>query len=225
MSNTIYCTYLTVYSGDKLPPLYIGSTSVDKINKGYRGSVSSKKYREIWKCELKENPHLFETQILTTHSTREEALEEEMCYQLEHDVVRSPEYINMAIANKKFIFCDYTDVKYKKKLSIAQKNRFESAGERKKTSEANKKRFLNSEERKKISEAQKKKYENGFNNPFLGKSHSLETKEKMSLAGKQRIGSKNSSYGRKWFYNPETLENIKCLPEDKPENYIPGRKI
>ena len=47
----------------------------------------------------------------------------------------------------------------------------------------------------------------------------------MSLARKQKTGSKNGSYGRRWFYNPETLENIKCLPEEKPENYIPGRKI
>ncbi len=205
MSNTIYCTYLTTYSGDKLPPLYIGSTSIEKINDRYHGSVVSKKYREIWITELKENPHLFETRILTTHETREEALEEEVRYQIEHDVVRSPEYINMSIARKKFLFVDHNDPEYRKKMSESQKKLYE-----------------NPEHRKKNSESKKKLYENGFINPMFGKSHTRETKFKMSL---EKVGSKNGSYGRRWFYNPETLENIKCLPEDKPENYIPGRKM
>jgi hypothetical protein len=222
MSNNIYCTYLTTYSGDKLPPLYIGSTSVEKINKGYHGSVESKKYKEIWLSELSENPHLFQTKILTTHSTREEALEEEVRYQLEHDVVRSPEYINMAVANKKFIFVDYDDSEYIKKISEAGRKRYKNPEEKKKSSESQKKRYENPDERKKTSEAQKKRYKNGFINPMFGKRHTTETKLKMSESAS---GSKNGSYGRRWFYHPETLENIKCLPEDKPENYIPGRKL
>jgi hypothetical protein len=55
-SNTIYCTYLTIYSGNKLPPFYIGSTSVNRISNGYHGSVSSKRYKSIWLEELKTNP-------------------------------------------------------------------------------------------------------------------------------------------------------------------------
>lgn len=222
MTKDIYCTYLTTYSGNKLPPLYIGSTSVKRINKGYRGTVSSKKYRDIWESELIENPHLFETKILTTHSSREEALEEEMRLQELHDVVNSDLYVNMAIANKKFIFCDYNDPEYRKKQSESHKDIKLSDEHKKNISEAQKKRYENQEARKKTSEAQKKRYKNGFINPFFGKSHTEETKFKMSL---ERVGSKNGSYGRRWFYNPETLENIKCLPEDKPENYIPGRKI
>jgi len=109
MSNTIYCTYLTTYSGGKLPPLYIGSSSIEKINNSYRGSVKSKKYKQIWKLELSENPHLFQTQILTTHETREEAFDEEVRYQIEHDVVKSSEYINMSVANGKFVFVDHND--------------------------------------------------------------------------------------------------------------------
>ena len=31
----MYCVYLTIYTGNKLPPFYIGSTSLKKINKGY----------------------------------------------------------------------------------------------------------------------------------------------------------------------------------------------
>lgn len=43
-----YCVYHTTYIGNKLPPNYIGSTSVEKIKKGYYGSVKSKSYKSIW---------------------------------------------------------------------------------------------------------------------------------------------------------------------------------
>lgn len=46
-----YCVYVTTYLGKKLPPFYIGSTSVDNLKNGYKGSVMSKKYKNIWKGE------------------------------------------------------------------------------------------------------------------------------------------------------------------------------
>ena len=69
----LYCTYLTIYHGTKLPMFYVGSTSVQKIKNGYRGSVASKDYEASWKDELKNNPHLFDTKILSTYHTRNEA--------------------------------------------------------------------------------------------------------------------------------------------------------
>lgn len=66
--------YLTIYRGDKFPPLYIGSTSIKRLNEGYIGSVKSVKYQKLWKQEQKQNPDLFETKILSTYFTREEAL-------------------------------------------------------------------------------------------------------------------------------------------------------
>lgn len=50
-------------------------------------------------------------------------------------------------------------------------------------------------------------------------------RRRASKIAKRRVGDKNGSYGRKWFHNPKTLENIKCYPEDVPEGFIPGRKI
>ena len=102
MPKLIYCTYLTVYTGNKLPPFYIGSTSVDNINKGYRGSVSSEKYMDIWKQEIASHPDLFKTIILTRHETRQEAMEREVVFQEAFTVARNPMYINMAHANGKF---------------------------------------------------------------------------------------------------------------------------
>jgi hypothetical protein len=97
-SNFIYCVYLTTYRGNKLPPFYIGSSSIDRITKGYHGSVLSKKYSDIWKTELRINPHLFKTQIISKHTNRKEALAKENYIQKTLNVIKSPLYINQAIA-------------------------------------------------------------------------------------------------------------------------------
>jgi hypothetical protein len=47
--------------------------------------------------------------------------------------------------------------------------------------------------------------------------------EQASINGKKRIGSKNGSYGKHWYYNPYTLENIKCTIDNVPEGYVRGR--
>lgn len=194
MSNNIYCTYLTTYSGDKLPPLYIGSTSVQKIEEeGYHGSVSSKKYKQIWLSELSENPHLFETQILTTHQTREEALEEEIRYQIEHNVVRSPEYINMAVAKKKFMSFNRNDPEYRKKLSESQKKRYENPEERKIQSLRSKgkkrtvEQSLRQSERQKIGWTEERRNEHSI---VTKKGWTKEARKKMSDIQKKKLESK-----------------------------------
>jgi hypothetical protein len=52
-STNIFCTYLTIYSGNKLPMFYIGSSTVKKVVSGYHGSVSSKIYKG-WYCQVLE---------------------------------------------------------------------------------------------------------------------------------------------------------------------------
>lgn len=94
----MYCVYLTVYRGNKLPPFYIGSSSVDRVNSGYHGSVVSKKYKNVWQQELKNNPALFKTTIICTHSNRKEAHEKENKLQKALGVVKSKMYINMSFA-------------------------------------------------------------------------------------------------------------------------------
>ena len=97
-SITIYCTYLTTYSGNKLPPFYIGSTYIDRVNSGYHGSVRSKKYKEIWDFEIKNNPHLFKTKTITKHIDRKDATAMEYSFQKLLRVVKSPMYINESLA-------------------------------------------------------------------------------------------------------------------------------
>ena len=100
MSN--YCTYLTIYQGNKLPPFYVGYSTFEKIQRGYHGSVQSKQYKNIWKEELKINPHLFKTVILTKHINAKEANLKEIYFQKCLSVIRNPLYINKAIG----LYCD-----------------------------------------------------------------------------------------------------------------------
>lgn len=98
MSKIIYCVYITTYSGSKMPPLYIGSSSVEKVKNGYYGSVSSKKWKHIWKTELRENPDYFKSMILMCYDTREEALRFELELHKELDVVKNVNFINESFA-------------------------------------------------------------------------------------------------------------------------------
>lgn len=97
-----YCVYLTIYSGDVLPKFYIGSKDTKSVIYGYRGSVSSKKWKNLWKQELKNNPNLFETQILAMYDTRKEAFDAEDKMQREVNAIESDEYINEAYASRAF---------------------------------------------------------------------------------------------------------------------------
>jgi hypothetical protein len=197
MSKPIYCTYLTVYKGNKLPPFYIGSTSVVKINNGYRGSVKSKKYKEIWKSELKNNPNLFTTKIVTIHDSRQEALDKEDLLHKKLNVVKSPMYINMSFASKNGYFGTSLS-RYGQDAPFYGKTH-------------------TTETKMKISNSLC-----GTSNHMYGKTHSQEARKNISL---KLSGNKNGSFGKGWFYNPSTYDSIKCFPENKPENYIPGRKI
>lgn len=95
----MYCVYLTTYNGTKLPPNYIGSSTVERVESGeYFGSVCSKKWRSIFEQELIENKHLFSVQILSKHSTRKEATAEEWRQQVSNDVVKSNKFFNEAVA-------------------------------------------------------------------------------------------------------------------------------
>ena len=93
-----YCTYVTTYFGDKLPLFYIGSSSIEKVNNGYHGTVVSKKWRKIYKMELSNNPHLFSTEIVSIFSTRKEATEYELQLQKSNDAVKSNLFFNESFA-------------------------------------------------------------------------------------------------------------------------------
>lgn len=50
-------------------------------------------------------------------------------------------------------------------------------------------------------------------------------KRKQSSIAKKRIGEKNGSFGRRWYYDPVTKKNGKFLEDEVPEGWVKGRKI
>jgi hypothetical protein len=101
---TKYCTYITIYNGNKLPPFYIGSTSIKQIENGYFGSVNSKEYKDIWKKEIKHNKNKFKVKIISFHENRYSALIKEQQIQEKLNVVNNPLYTNRSIASINGIF-------------------------------------------------------------------------------------------------------------------------
>lgn len=95
-----YVVYLTMYSGDKLPRWYIGSSTRYRVLNGYRGSVTSRKWRDVYKEEISNNPNLFKSRILSFHNTRNEAVIEENRIQHLHSVVKNENYFNESYATK-----------------------------------------------------------------------------------------------------------------------------
>lgn len=113
VSNSIYVVYHITYVGDKLPTKnnshitpqnYIGSTSINRIRDGYMGSVSSKKYKSIWKQELKDHPELFHLEIISYHDTRPEATYKELQVHKLFNVAKNPLFVNMSLAQPKGYF-------------------------------------------------------------------------------------------------------------------------
>jgi hypothetical protein len=96
-----HVVYLTVYRGNRLPPFYIGSSSKpqDILAGKYHGSVTSGKYKGIWRRERSDNPHLFKTIILQHFSSNKEAVLREREIQEFFHVADNPMYINMSVAN------------------------------------------------------------------------------------------------------------------------------
>lgn len=195
--STIYCTYLTVYFGNKLPPFYIGFTSIKKIEKGYHGSVSSKLYKNIWKMELKKNPHLFKTIILTEHDVIIDAKEKETYLQQKLNVVKNPLYINCHISGKDYLRSkeSYQDQNIRNKISIKIKDKWNDPAY--KLKQLSKNYYRDPEYRKKQSIAQLKistqisQRQSGSGNSFYGKKHTKESNEKRSKSLKESFAKQN----------------------------------
>lgn len=189
----MFCTYLTLYSGDKLPPLYIGSTSVARIGKGYRESVLSKEFSAIWGEELKSNPDAFETIILSEHKTRLEAFEKEQEIHIALDVVNSPLYANKAIALQRFNMAGHKhSEEARMKMSAAHIGRKHSEETKQKMSKLRKdllkKTPMSDETRKKLS--------------VYSKNRTPEHLAKIGAASKNR--------------SPETLAKISAYHRNRP---------
>lgn len=202
-----YCTYITFYTGDKLPKWYIGSSYEEKILNGYNGSIKSKKWKDIYQKEQKENKHLFKTKILSFHDNKEEAINEEYRLQRMHNVVKNEKYFNESYASINGFFGRDVSGKnnpmYGKHHSDKTKckiSRYQRTPEI--CLNISKSKIGNTpwmKGKKHTEESKNKMRENspdyhGENNPFFGKKHSDDTIEKIR---KGNIGRKESQDTRR----------------------------
>lgn len=188
-----FCTYKTTYTGTLLPPYYIGSTTVAKVNAGYNGSVDSSIYKPIYIQEQKRNKSAFSTEILSFHDTREEAFDKELELHLQYNVVESDEYMNMALARSYPYFSNYGKAHsedHKRKMSEAQigKKRGPMSDEHKRINSESKKGIPKSEEHRKNISASKK----GKHRPIP----TAEARMNMSIGQKSRP-PRSTETGRK----------------------------
>ena len=178
-----YCVYKTTYTGKLLPPYYIGSTSLAKIERGYRGSVCSKKYKDIWESELREHPELFSTKVLVKCETRKEAFVVELEIQQEYDVVINPFYINQSFACKNG-FINTNDVKGEKNPMFGI-HRF------------------------------------GEDNPFFGRRHTEESKNRIADGWTERRKLETSE---RMKGIPKSIETIERMKGPRPSSRKPKNK-
>ncbi len=67
-----YSTYITIYSGNKLPPFFIGYCKTEQIGSGFHGCP---KDDTDWRTELQQNQSLFKTKIIKTFKTEKQAIQ------------------------------------------------------------------------------------------------------------------------------------------------------
>lgn len=177
---SIYCVYLTIYYGNKLPPFYIGSCKTSHITeKNYHGSVSSQRYKKVWKDEIKNNPNLFKTVIISYFDSDEKARERELFFQEKLNVVKSPMYINESKARKNGFFGRDVSGEKNPRYGFKWKDKHPKG-------------FLGHNHsdvaRRKISQAHKGKFA-GEKNPMFGVKYSEERKKMVSerLKGNQYL--------------------------------------
>lgn len=218
----MFCVYLTTYSGKLLPRYYVGSSSEVKISKGYRGSAASKQFRNTWTSELRYNPDLFSTEVLSKHKDRRSAVEAELKYQLDNDVIRRDDFVNKSLAIPNGFFG--MDVSGSKNPMYG---RSRTGGKHKggeNISAALRKAYL-SGKHDHLKEATS--YRMRLNNPSKNPKTMIAIKEKWIELGRN-LGEKNGMYGKanpmkgKKLYTNGTI--TKCfLVGSQPEDWVLGR--
>ena len=205
-----------------MPKYYIGSTSVDKINNGYRGSVASIAYRDIWESEPS---HLFNTKIVKTFEDRIEALSYELELQKELNVVDDPDYINMSYAQPEGFFG--RDVTGPKNPMYGKSRKGETHKGGDNISKSLKKMYASTEYGKSMKEESRRrlKQKNPSKDPSI-----IESNKKKWKDIDRNIGDKNGMYGKKSPMNGKKLYNNGVITKayivgEQPEGWNLGRHI
>lgn len=224
INSMMYCVYLTIYTGNRLPPFYIGSTNTHRISKGYRGSVSSVDYKEVFNNELKSSPELFLIKIVKYCDTRKRALIEERKIQISLNVINNPLYMNRCYAHHNFF--GEESVALKKHRSQKMKNN--------KYNRAKGKQWFKNEKlnlsRMCFPGAQPEGFVKGRILDIKTMQRMKQKCQKSSIAvhktrsKEDRITLFATKLGYKWYYDEISGATYYGKPSTQPLNYKPGRK-
>lgn len=203
-----------------MPRYYIGSSSVEKVNNGYRGSVASIAYRSIWESEP---DSLFETKILKEFDDRKSALEYELELHKQYDVVNNPEYINMSLAVPNGYFG--RDVAGNKNPMSGKSRLGEKHNGGENISSALKEMYSSTEYGRSMKEASRNRMLE--NNPSKNTNIMASNKLKWKESGRN-LSEKNGMYGKPSPSRGKKLYNngieTKAYPEgSQPDGWILGR--
>lgn len=218
----MYCTYLTIYFGNKLPRRYIGSSSVESIMNGYNGSVSSRKWKEIYEYEQTHNKHLFKTRILTIHTDRIEAIEAEKKLHIKYDVVSSSKYFNESIAIPNGFFGRDVSGQNNPMFGKSRKGEKHKGGE---NISAALKKLYETEKGLELKQKTSKRLTN--NNPSTNPQ--IMNKIKQTWQNNNRnVGNKNGMFGKEGKLKGKKLYNngleVKAFIENmQPAGWVLGR--
>lgn len=220
--------YYTVYKVTNTVngKVYIGTHKTKNLDDGYTGSGKYLK-RAIEKHGLEQ----FEKEILFVYDNPEEMfakeaelvnedfLAEANTYNLKVGGMGGFDYINSDI--------DINQLSERgRKGAIALQEKINSDKTFREQLEEKRIKYWNDKKREELSRQLKEQYKSGRTRGFANKKHSCKTKQLMSAKAKERLQNpkNNSSFGKYWYYNPETLEVIKCLPKEVPKGWNRGRK-
>lgn len=190
---------------------YIGMHSTDDLDDGYVGSG-----KHLWYSINKHGIENHQTEILEFLETREELKQRESEI-VNEELLEDKMCMNLALGGE-----GGARVMTKEQLSKGGKKAMKllwTDERRKQHTEEQRARFIKLHEEGKIS---------GFPS-WSGKTHSDETKNKISEKAKLRTGNKNSQFGTCWIYNDETKQCIK-VKKIEIDSYISsgwtkGRKM
>lgn len=203
-----YLIYQTINLANN--KIYIGKHITENIEDQYFGSGkylqnAIKKYglekfefKILFELQNEEEMNLLEKCVVT-----QEFCDREDTYNINIGGDGGWNYVNKnrtslqrSIASKN-TWNNYSEIEkniFKNKISIGQHQRIIN---------------MSKEEREQFRKNNSQKAKNGFSQAFRGKKHTIESRQKISIAKHNNplIGEKNGMHGKHWYYNPETNES------------------
>jgi hypothetical protein len=213
--------YYTVYKITNIDSnkVYIGAHKTDDLNDDYMGSGNM-----IKRAINKHGIDKFKKEYIAIFDNPEQMynLEREL---VTEDFIKRDDTYNMRVGGSGgWDFCNTNN----KRVDISEQFKRNPLIKDKSLSNAMKRLSeLRLDETWKSKVSRKQSLAAKGNQRFLGKTHTDETKKRMSLSHKgKQDGEKNSQFGTRWICNIELKQNKKISKDDEiPNGWLLGRNL